>query len=188
MNQDSKRPFGELRGATPEDAKEMLAIYAPYVEGSVISFEFNTPSEEEFKQRIQQTLPTAPWLVYVVEGEIAGYAYAARHRERAAYQWAANVSVYVKANYQRMGIGRFLYESLFKALTEMGYYHAFGGITMPNDASVKLHESLGFTLVGTYKNVGYKCGAWHDVSWWQKTLRSTEEPPKPLLTFRRSNV
>ena len=111
-----------------------------------------------------------------------GYAYASAHRARAAYQWSADVSAYVHQAARRRGVGQALYTSLFQILFEQGFYNAYAGITLPNPASVRLHESLGFKLVGVYQQVGYKLGAWHDVGWWQLTVRTrnNEVPTRPL--------
>jgi L-amino acid N-acyltransferase YncA len=122
-----------------------------------------------------------PWLVCEHRGELLGYAYASPHRVRAAYQWSVDVSVYIHAQARRSGVGRGLYRSLFALLTLQGFYHAYAGITLPNPASVGLHESLGFQPVGVYRSVGYKLGAWHDVGWWQLALQERVPAPEPPL-------
>jgi len=157
-----------LRPATPADAPGILAIYAPIVENTVISFEYEPPSVDEMVHRLEAY---RPWLVAVDNGEIMGYAYASKHRERAAYQWSADVSVYVHELARGQGLGTRLYRELFAVLVGQGYVNAYAGITLPNPASVGLHESLGFRPVGVYEGVGYKFGAWHDVGWWQLLLR-----------------
>jgi L-amino acid N-acyltransferase YncA len=170
-----------IRLATPEDAPGVQAIYAPVVRETVISFELEPPTVEEIRQRIVKTLGQWPWLVCEREGGILGYVYASQHRTRPAYQWSVDVSVYVHANTRRLGVGRALYRSLFSLLTLQGFYQVYAGITLPNPASVRLHESLGFQPVGVYRAVGYKLGAWHDVGWWQLTLKERVTPPKPPL-------
>jgi phosphinothricin acetyltransferase len=167
-----------IRPARESDGTAVAAIYRPSVDGSVISFEIDAPSAAVMARRIVETSRAYPWLVCEVDGHVAGYAYASRHAERAAYRWTVNVSVYVEAAFHRRGIGRALYRSLFAILAAQGYRLACAGITLPNAASVGLHESLGFTPVGVYRAVGYKLGAWRDVGWWQLALaRDDGRPP-----------
>jgi L-amino acid N-acyltransferase YncA len=160
-----------IRAANPaRDAEAIAAIYAPYVTDSVISFEYEAPTATEIAGRIERLTETHAWLVAEDDGEIIGYAYGCPHRERAAYQWATEVSVYVAARHQRRGAGRALYEELFGLLAERGFRLALGGIALPNDASVALHEACGFKPVGVYRGIGFKHGAWWDVGWWQLEL------------------
>jgi phosphinothricin acetyltransferase len=160
-----------IRHADPErDAAACAAIYAPYVEGTSVSFEEIAPSPEEFAEHIASTSDRYPWLVLEDGGEVAGYAYASQHRARAAYRWAADVAIYVDPARHRRGAGRALYEALFELLRRQGITSACAGVTLPNDASVGLHRALGFELVGTYRDIGWKAGAWRDVSWWQLRL------------------
>jgi len=167
-----------IRIATPADAAQVQAIYAPYVE-TPISFEQEPPGVEEMGRRIARLQDRYPWLVCEVEQAVVGYAYASPHRERAAYQWSVEVSVYVRVNQQRRGIGRTLYSSLFEILALQGYCNAYAGVTLPNPAGVGLHTSLGFQPVGVYSRVGYKCGAWHDVAWFSLDLDRRPDPPAP---------
>ncbi len=166
-----------IRLATASDAEQIQAIYAPYVIHTAISFELGPPTVEEMRRRIIDILPHWPWLVCEQKGKILGYVYASRHRSRAAYQWSADVSVYIDEQLHRLGIGRALYSSLFAILALQGFYNAYAGITLPNAASVGLHESLGFQSIGVYHAVGYKLGAWHDVGWWQLVLQPHSIPP-----------
>ena len=178
-----------IRLATPDDAPGVQAIYAPVVRETAISFELEPPTVEEIRKRIVKTLERWPWLVCEHNDGILGYVYASEHRSRPAYQWSVDVSVYVHANARRAGVGQALYRSLFSLLTLQGFYHAYAGITLPNPASVGLHESLGFQPVGIYRTVGYKLGAWHDVGWWQLILQehvSPPEPPSDLRTIRET--
>jgi phosphinothricin acetyltransferase len=169
-----------IRLATSRDAEAIAAIYRPIVAATAISFETVPPGGAEMERRIATVLQIAPWLVYEDAGEVAGYAYGSRHRDRAAYQWSVDVSVYVGEGSRRRGIGRALYRALFPLLRLQGFYAAHAGITLPNAASVALHESLGFRPVGIYRAVGFKLGAWHDVGWWQSSLRErTPEPQVP---------
>jgi phosphinothricin acetyltransferase len=173
--------MARIRLAHTDDAAAVAAIYSPFVEETAISFEAAPPKPDEFARRINQTLPTHPWLVCDIDGHVAGYACAAKHRDRAAYRWSVDTSVYVAASHQRCGIGSGLYGSLFAILAEQGYVNAYAGITLPNPASVRLHEALGFERLGVYRRVGHKFGVWHDVGWWQLALGSHEEmPAEPL--------
>src|SRR6476620_2575552 len=149
-----------IRLATPADGDRLSEIYAPAVVGSGISFELEPPDGAEMARRVGYVAARTPWLVCEHRGEVAGYAYASRHRERAAYDWSVEVSAYVDAEHHRAGVARALYASLFAALTVQGFHNAYAGVALPNDASVAFHRALGFTLVGTYHRVGYKHGCW----------------------------
>ncbi len=163
------------------DAEAIAAIYAPNVTDSAISFEMEPPDAAEFRGRIAAVTATHPWLVCERDDEVVGYVYASTHNARAAYQWSANVTVYIDSRQRRSGIGRALYTSLFALLRLQGFYNAYGGITLPNAGSVGIHESMGFRLVGVYREVGYKFGAWHDVGWWGLELQTKPTtPPSPL--------
>lgn len=159
------------------DAPSCAAIYGPFVTDTVISLEEQAPDERELGARINRVTRTHPWLVAEVDGGVVGFAYATEHRERAAYRWATDVTVYVSPAEHRRGIGRALYEALFSRLSDQGFHVACAGITLPNQASIGLHRALGFDEVGVYRRIGFKFGAWHDVAWLQKELRSPEFPP-----------
>jgi phosphinothricin acetyltransferase len=171
-----------LRHADPaRDAAACAAIYAPHVREGAASFEESVPTADAMARRIATVSRTHPWLVAERDGAIAGYAYATAHHERAAYRWAANVAVYVDARRYRGGVGRELYEGLLPLLARQKLHVACAGITLPNDASVGLHEALGFELVGVYRSIGFKGGTWRDVGWWQAQLRpATTAPEEPL--------
>lgn len=176
-----------IRLATETDAEGIATIYAPIVEGTAISFEIEPPSVEAMQSRIVETTGRFPWLVCERDGDVLGYAYASEHSARPAYQWTVDVSVYVHERHQRAGIGQGLYESLFAALRHQGYCVACAVIALPNEASVRLHESMGFEPVGVYRSIGYKHGAWHDVGWWQLSLRdrpTSPDPPTPVADIR----
>jgi len=175
----------DIRLVTHKDAAAIAAIYRPFVESTAISFEIEPPDELEIKKRIDAILPAYPWLVCEQAGRVAGYAYASRHRARAAYQWAVDVSVYVHPDFQRRGIGRALYVSLLHILGAQGFYNAYAGVSLPNAGSVGLHESVGFQPIGVYRNVGYKQGAWHDVGWWELALQPLPQEPRPPLSVER---
>ena len=167
--------------ATSADGPALAAIYRPAVTASAISFEFDPPDAAEMSRRVERCLDRMPWLVCELEGRVVGYAYAGGHRERAAYQWSADVSAYVHQDSRRMGIARALYTSLFAVLALQGFRTAFAGITLPNAASVGLHEAIGFAPVGIYRSVGYKFGTWHDVAWYGRQLGSYVVEPTPPI-------
>ena len=166
-----------IRLATARDGEAVAAIYRPLVQATAISFETTLPDRDEMARRIDETVRTYPWLVCEFDGATAGYAYAARHRVRGAYQWSVDTSVYIAETYRRRHIGRGLYASLFSILAAQGFFNAFAGIALPNPASVALHESMGFEPIGVYRRVGYKLDRWHDVGWWQLVLRQHEASP-----------
>lgn len=169
-----------IRPADPaRDAAACAAIYAPYVVDSAASFEETPPGAAELARRIEQLSHTHAFLVDERDGRVAGYAYAGPHRTRAAYRWAADVSVYVDAAFQRRGVGRALYEPLLALLRERGFRIACAGITLPNAGSVGLHEAFGFEQVGIYRAIGWKAGAWRDVGWWQLQLAPREDGAQP---------
>ena len=168
-----------IRLARPTDAGAVAAIYAPFCTDTVVSFEYDAPTAAEMAERIRKVTARFPWLVLEAAGEVAGYAYASPHRERTAYRWAVDVTVYVAAGRRRSGAGRALYTALFRILALQGYYKAFAGIALPNPASIGLHTALGFQPVGVYRGVGYKLGAWHDVAWYQLALQPESPNPEP---------
>ena len=178
-------PGARVRVATLADAAAIADIYAPFVRDSVVSFELEPPSAEQMRERIAATLPTLPWLVSEdAHGTVSGYVYASRHRERAAYQWAVDTTVYIRPDSQGRGLGRQLYTRLKAILAELGYFQAFAGIALPNEASVALHEAMGFKPIGIYRDVGFRRGQWLDVGRWQCRLRpSSSENPSPPLAF-----
>lgn len=175
-----------IRPATPSDAAACLEIYRPIVEETAISFEMTVPTTGAFAGRIEAGIDTHPWLVCEVDATIVGFAYAGLHRGRAAYQWSAEVSLYVGNAYRRAGLGRALYARLFDALRLQGFANAYAGITLPNPASVGFHESMGFTPVGVFERIGFKFGRWHNTGWWQLRLRddAAPAPPRPLRECR----
>jgi phosphinothricin acetyltransferase len=169
-----------VRFAGISDAAAIQAIYAPFCESTIVSFEFFPPTVVEIAQRVERISARFPWLIAEIGGQVAGYAYASAHAERAAYQWAVDVSVYLDSDHRGHGLGRILYETLFAILVRQGFFKVYGGISMPNPASVALHQATGFDLVGIYRRVGHKFGSWHDVSWWQRDLQAeVADPPPP---------
>ncbi|MDQ6606516.1 MAG: N-acetyltransferase family protein [Actinomycetota bacterium] len=166
---------------TGDDAAACAAIYEPFVNHSAVSFELVPPDRAELYRRIEQNSASHAWLVAQDDGQVAGFAYGGPHRARAAYRWATEVSVYVHPEHHRRGVGRALYGELLPLLARHGLHVALAGITLPNPASVALHEGIGFQPVGVYRRVGWKAGAWHDVAWWQLELvpAGTGAPPEP---------
>ena len=169
-----------VRRARHEDAERCLRIYSPYVRDTVISLEEDPPSLTEMQERLAGSLETHDWLVLDGPHGVVGFAYGSQYRSRAAYRWACEVSVYVDAGRQRAGVGRLLYEELFASLVDRGYLTALAGMTLPNAASEGLHRALGFEPVGTWRRIGWKFGAWHDVLWMQRHLASPTGPPEEL--------
>jgi len=174
-----------VRLAEPRDAAGVHAIYAPIVESTAISFEIEPPTAEEMARRIARTMPAHPWLVAEDQGQLAGYAYAGPFRSRPAYQWSVEVSAYIQRDWWRRGVGRSLYTVLLAVLALQGYREACAGITLPNPASVGLHQALGFAPVGVYRRVGWKLGAWQDVGWWQRSLTESRQQPGEPQTLDR---
>ena len=170
-----------IRLATPDDGPALAAIYGPVVAQTTISFELEPPPAAEMSRRVAAILEHAPWLVDD-EGGVRGYAYASKHRERAAYLWAVDAAVYVAAGHRGKGVGRRLYLKLFELLRLQGFVLVCAGVTQPNDASNRLHESVGFRPVGTYPGIGYKFGAWRDVRWSQLELGPRPAQPEPPVT------
>lgn len=169
-----------IRLATSADASAVARIYAPFVAGAATSFELTPPTADEMDRRIAATQTHAPWLVCCDGAAVLGFAYAARHRDRHAYQWSLDATVYVDPRAHRRGVGRALYTALLTLARAQGFYAVHAGITLPNPASVGLHESFGFRPIGVYPGVGHKLGAWHDVGWWQLELRDrTTGDPAP---------
>lgn len=176
-----------IRLATEADAPAMLAIYTPYVRETAISFEAEPPPIEEFTQRVRSTLEYAPWLACVERGQVAGYAYGGRWRPRAAYRWTIETTVYVARARHGRGVGRALYRALLACLKVQGFRTATAGITLPNDASVRLHERVGFEPVGVFHAAGHKFGRWHDVGWYELALGArVPDPPETIPTIEAS--
>jgi L-amino acid N-acyltransferase YncA len=160
----------DVRQIVIGDAPSVQAIYAPYVTDTTVSFEEVPPDIMEVERRIAAILPRYPYLVAEEDGRVVGYAYASEHRTRAAYRTSVDVTVYVAPGAQRRGVARRLYSHLLPAAASLGYHAAFAGIALPNQASVGLHEAMGFEPIGIYREVGRKFDAWHDVGWWQRLL------------------
>jgi phosphinothricin acetyltransferase len=167
----------EIRDATAQDAAACAAIYAPYVAETIISFETEPPSAALMSERMAAVLRTHAWLVAERAGEVIGYAYGHPFASRAAYRWSCETSIYLDREHQGAGVGRALYEALLTRLAERGYRTVLAGMSLPNEASAGLHRALGYELAGTYRRVGWKNDAWHDVAWFQRHLGPAEPAP-----------
>jgi L-amino acid N-acyltransferase YncA len=169
-----------IRSAAVTDTEDILAIYRDFVTQTWVTFETEPPTLHEMRARIERSVKRYAWLVYERASELLGYAYANRFHPRPAYSWSVEVSVYVKPGFQGEGIGRSLLSALLESLVSRGYVNAFAGVALPNPASVKLFESLGFKQIALQKQVGYKLGRWRDVGWWQLELADASVPPPDL--------
>lgn len=174
----------KLRLATPADAALVQTIYAPYVTGSAVSFETHPPGADEMAARMAEGDGLYPWFIAFEDGgEPMGYAYATRFRPRPAYHYTVETSVYLDPEFHGRGAGRALYTLLLATLEKQRFVQAIAAITLPNDASVKLHEKMGFHSAGAYRQVGYKGGRWLDVGLWQRPLAPATNPPTEPLLF-----
>jgi len=173
-----------LRPATAADAAAIRDIYAPIVRDTTISFEAEPPDADEIRRRMRAGTVRLPWLVAETERGIAGFAYAAPFRTRPAYRWSVETSVYLARSARRRGTGRTLYQRLLTDLHELGYVTAYAGIALPNEASVRLHEALGFAPVGVFPAAGYKLRRWVDVGWWALALRVAPAAPDQPLAWQ----
>ena len=180
-----------IRLSNESDVLQMLAIYAPIVRDTLLSFEVEPPSEREFRQRVKEYQEKMPWLVCESDGKLLGYAYAIPyHPSRPAYQWSVRSSVYVSVEHRKKGVGKALYTSLFKLLQLQGFYNVYAAISLPNPESVALHEAVSFSPIGVLLSAGYKLGQWHDVGWWQLSLQQERShivnPPLYVREIQRS--
>ena len=172
-----------IRVATAADAAGVQAIYGPEVEHGTASFEAEPPTVEEMARRIAAILPVYPWLVWDDGGEILGYAHGSRHRDRAAYRWSVDATIYVRPDAQGRGLAKALYSRQFDILTRQGFRAAYGGVAIPNPASEALHRACGCEPVGGYRDVGFKHGRWRDVGWWRRALHESPGQPAEPIPF-----
>lgn len=163
-----------IRIASIDDAKSILEIYAPYIEKTNITFEYDVPSVEEMRQRIEKTLKDYPYLVALKDHQIVGYAYASRYASRKAYDWDCELSIYVADNIHQQGVGKELYEALLSLLKIMNIQNVYACITHPNIKSENFHKKFGFETVGIFHRCGYKFDTWHDIVWMEKRIGSEE--------------
>lgn len=174
----------EVRAATERDAEAVAAIYAPYVSSTAVTFETEILSPDDVVERMRSGAGLYPWFVAEDDqGAVIGYAYAARFRARNAYRFAVETTVYVDPRGHGQGIGRALYSRLLATLAAQGFTQAIAAIALPNQASIRLHEALGFVATGVYHQVGYKLDEWHDVGIWQRALAAPETPPREPKPF-----
>lgn len=172
----------EIRLIRDTDAQGLLDIYKYYVDHTIISFEYEAPTLEEYKERINANTEKYPWLVCSHNNNIVGFAYASTHRYRTAYQWSPESTIYLTPDFHSKGIGRILYKTLFELLKLQGYYNVYAGVGLPNDKSVLFHQALGFEEIGVFRKVGFKHGNWHDTQWFQLHLMEHNlKPPSPKL-------
>ncbi len=172
-----------IRIATPEDAAALVAIYAPYVENTPITFEYTVPTVEEFAERIRHTLARYPYLIAEKGGVPVGYAYASAFKGRAAYDWSVETSIYVSQEVRSSGVGSLLYEKLEEYLTAQHICNVCACITYPNPPSIAFHEKHGYETAAHFHASGYKQGKWHDMIWMEKTLCPHTTPPAPFIPF-----
>ena len=172
---------GKIRFATEKDAEAILKIYAPYIEKTAITFEYEVPSLSEFSKRIAEIQKKYPWIVYEEEGEILGYAYGGPEYTRAAYQWTVETSVYLSEKARGKGIGTDLYEKILDILKKQNFCVCYVLINDDNEASIKLHEKFGFVKNGFRENCGFKHGKWHSIVIMEKQLNEFSVPPKPVI-------
>lgn len=175
---------GMIRFASADDSASLLKIYAQYID-TPVTFEYELPTEAEFAERIRRISAEYPYLVWEESGVPRGYAYAHRHTERAAYQWNAELSVYVDSSFTSGGIGKRLYSVLLEILKRQGVRTVYAGVTLPNVKSEGLHRAFSFRRLGVYRRTGYKCGKWHDVAWFEKKLAPCTADPTPFLPIHR---
>lgn len=169
--------MNRIRLATAADGVRLAEIYRPAIEETGVSFEEIAPDGAEMAERILTVLLRTPWVVAEVDGVITGYAYASRHRERPAYAWSTEASIYIDQTRHRTGVGRRLYTTLFEILALQGFQSVFAGVLLPNPTSAGFHRAMGFAEVGRYQRVGYKAGGWRDTLWFQRPIGSFPAPP-----------
>lgn len=174
-----------IRLATLDDAEKILAIYSKYIKNTTITFEVEVPTLEAFQTRMKNIMSFFPWLVCEVDGEIAGYAYASKHGERAAYRWSSDLSVYIDNKFQRLHIATDLYNELINLLKKQGIFTLYAAISTPNPKSQAFHESYGFKKIGEFKNVGHKMGKWLDVTWYDLQIAEYSENPQEPLSIQQ---
>lgn len=185
-----------IRGARPEDAAVIAAIYAPYVLSGTVSFETEAPDTRGMRSRMAASDGLYPWLVATTGGgedgdgggAILGYAYATRFKDRPAYRWTVETTIYVSGAVQGQGTGQLLYDALLDTLAAQGFVQAVATISLPNDQSIQLHEKVGFRRAGQYREIGFKQGRWLDVGMWQRELRDANGTPGEVKKFDEVGV
>jgi len=190
----SQKTF-RIRVASIKDAEELLLIYAPYVTETAITFEYEVPSIEEFRKRIQRTLENYPYIVAECDGELLGYAYTGVFKDRAAYDWSVETSIYIKGEMKGLGIGRKLYEAIERISKAQNILNLNACISYPEICdqyltrnSVEFHEYLGFQMVGEFHKCGYKFCTWYNMVWMEKLLGSHTSAPLPVIPFSQMSA
>lgn len=174
-----------IRIASRNDCADIAGIYAPIVERTHISFELVPPTADDMARRMSAALDNHVWLVAEEAGRINGYAYASKYRDKPAYRWSTETTIYVRDGLRTKGLGRSLYAALLRILSAQNYRRAFAGIALPNHGSVALHEAMGFRHVGTNPEAGFKFDRWHDLGWWSLQLNDRDGEPAPLIPLER---
>ena len=174
-----------IRFANFDDAANILKIYEKFIKETVVTFEIEVPSIESFQNRMKSIMDFYPWLVCEIDGEIAGYAYASKHGERAAYRWSADLSVYIDEKFHRHHLGTDLYDEVIQYLKKQGFCTLYAAISTPNPKSQAFHESYGFKKIGEFKNVGHKMGKWLDVTWYNLQIAEYSENPQEPLSIQQ---
>jgi L-amino acid N-acyltransferase YncA len=172
-----------IRPARIDDGAAVADVYAPYVLKTAVSFEVEAPSAAVMGERIDTTIVTHPWLIAESGRAVVGFCYAGKHSQRAAYRWTVDVTIYVKEDIRRSGVGRSLYAVLLETLRRQGFRSAFSEIVLPNDGSIRLHETAGFRNIGVHKDIGFKFGRWHDIEYWRLGLSESSAPPSEPIPF-----
>lgn len=172
-----------IRVASEKDAEELLSIYAYYVENTGVTFEYDVPSTEEFASRVRRTLSKYPYLVAETDGGILGYAYASAFKDRAAYAWSVETSIYIREGCHGRGTGTVLYRALEEALSRQNILNLNACIAYPNPESIAFHENLGYKTVAHFTKCGYKAGRWYDMIWMEKMLGGHPDTPRPFIPF-----
>ncbi|WP_373485582.1 GNAT family N-acetyltransferase [Acetobacterium malicum] len=172
-----------IRIAKAADIEEILAIYAPYVKETAITFEYTVPTLEEFRERMTKTLMKYPYLVAMQEAEILGYAYASEFKNRAAYDWAVETTIYVKQDSRKSGVGKKLYQALEEVLKQQNICNLYACIAYPNPGSIGFHEHLGYQTIGHFSKCGYKFETWYDMIWMEKMIADHMIKPQPFIPF-----
>lgn len=174
----------QIRIATRDDSHAIAEIYAPIVERTHISFELAPPTADEMARRMTVALENHVGLVAADAGHVHGYAYASKYREKPAYRWSTETTIYVRDSSRGNGVGRSLYTTLLRILAAQNYRRAFAGIALPNAGSIALHEAVGFKHIGTNPEAGFKFGRWHDLGWWSFPLNTGEGEPAPPVPLQ----
>lgn len=177
----------KFRMADVLDTEDILEIYKPYVTDTVITFEYEVPTVEDFKNRIEDISLEYPYIVCIYKDKIIGYAYAHKYAKRAAYQWDVEISIYLDIDYRNFGIGKILYKKVIKILKLQNIQNIYACVTSANSQSIKFHEKLGFEFIGVFKNTGYKFDKWHDITWFGMSINDKNRKPEKFKSIKNVN-